>query len=144
MEFQQTVSIALPMAEVFAFMKDFENHPQEKGSKVLLVEKLTEGNVEVGTRYREKVRMLPFLPMNFFSEITQLQPDKALAYKWKGGAMRGILKLSFAPHPEGTTLTVEEQIVPLGIMKLFVPIIGASFRQTWENRLQAIKHYLEK
>ena len=80
MEFRRMVSIARPVADVFAFMKDFENHPQEKDSKVLLVEKISDTSVGVGTRYREKVQMLPMLPMNFLSEITQFKPEEVIAY----------------------------------------------------------------
>lgn len=144
MEFRRMVSIARPVADVFAFMKDFENHPQEKDSKVLLVEKITESPAEVGTCYREKVQMLPLLPLNFFSKITQFKPEEAITYNWKGGGMQGNLCISFAPFDSGTMLTVDEQINPLGVMKIFSPIIGAAFRQTWTKRLQAIKLFLER
>ncbi len=143
MEFRRTVSIARPVASVFDFMKEFENHPQEDDSKVLLVQKITPGPVSVGTHYREKVQMLPLLTLNIFSEIRQFEPETEITYIWQGGGMRGNLRISFVPHANGTILTVFEWIDPRGVMKLFAPFIGAAFRQTWEKRLRAIKHVLE-
>jgi hypothetical protein len=143
MEFRRTVSIARPVAAVFAFMKEFENHSQEADSRVLLVQKISSGRVSVGTRYREKVQMLPTLALNIFSEIRQFEPEKEITYLWQGGGMRGNLRISFVAHAKGTILTVHEWIDPLGVMKLFTPLIGAAFRQTWEKRLQAIKQFLE-
>jgi hypothetical protein len=143
MEFRRTVSIARPVAAVFAFMKEFENHPQEADSRVLMVQKISSGRVSVGTRYREKVQMLPTLALNIFSEIRQFEPEKEITYLWQGGGMRGNLRISFVAHAKGTILTVHEWIDPLGVMKLFTPLIGAAFRQTWEKRLQAIKQFLE-
>ncbi len=143
MEFRRTVSIARPVAAVFTFMKEFENHPQEADSRVLLVQKTTPGRVGVGTCYREKVQMLPTLALNIFSEIRQFEPEKEITYHWQGGGMRGNLRISFVAHAKGTILTVYEWIDPLGLMKLFAPIIGSAFRRTWEKRLQAIKHVLE-
>ncbi len=144
MEFRRTVSISRPVTAVFAFMKDFENHPQEADSKVLLVQKITPGRVSVGMQYREKVQMLPLLALNMISEIRQFEPEREITYAWQGGGMRGNLRISFVPHANGTILTVYEWIDPLGVMKLFTPLIGTAFRQTWEKRLQAIKHVLER
>ena len=110
---------------------------------MLLVEKITSGRVNVGTRYREKVQMLPLLALNMISEIKEFEPEVEITYLWQGGGMRGNLRISFVPHDSGTILTVHEWIDPRGLMKLFTPIIGAAFRQTWEERLQAIKHVLE-
>jgi hypothetical protein len=143
MEFRRTVSIARPVGLVFDFMKDFENHPQEMDSKVLLVEKITPGRVGVGAHYREKVQMLPLLAVNLISEIKEFEPEVEITSIWVGGGMRGNLHISFVPHASGTILTVNEWIDPRGLMKLFTPFIGAAFRQTWEDRLQAIKHVLE-
>jgi len=143
MEFRRTVSISRPVTAVFAFMKDFENHPQEKDSKVLLVEKITAEKVDVGTRYREKVQMMPLLAVNMISEIKQFKPEVEITAVWQGGGMRGNLHISFVPHDKGTILTVHEWIDLRGLMKIFIPLIGAAFRQTWEERLQAIKQVLE-
>jgi len=51
--------IAQPPGKVFAFPRDKHLHAQEPGSPVLLLEKTTPGDVGVGTRFREVVRMLP-------------------------------------------------------------------------------------
>ena len=58
--------------------------------------------------------------------------------------MQGNLCISFAPFNNGTMLTVDEQIIPKGVMKILSPIIGAAFRQTWTKRLQAIEEFLER
>lgn len=143
MGFQLSRTIERPPGDVYAFMKDFENHPQERSTKVLRVEKITDGSVGLGTRYREKVQMLPLLAVEMISEITRFEPQACIVYEWHGGGMRGVLTIALDAHANGTELSVHEQVLPQGLLKPFAALIRMTFRQTWERRLAGIKRVLE-
>jgi len=142
MEIQHSIHIDRSRSEVFRFMSDMRNHPREEGSNVLIVEKISEGEIGVGTRFREVVRMLPFLNVNFHNEITHFEPDGQIKITWHGGGMEGVLRFLFDHHQDGTLLKVEEIINPKGVMKLIAPMIEGNFREMWEKRLRGIERAL--
>ena len=127
---------------IFKFMSDMRNHPQEEGSKVLHVEKMTEGEIGLGTRFREVVQMFPFLHTNFFNQITRFEPDKQIEITWRGGGMEGVLRFHFDSFQESTILKVEETIHLKGVMTLVAPMIEKNFREMWQRRLQGIEQLL--
>ena len=65
MEIQHSIQICQSRTKIFNFMSDMRNHPQEEDSKVLLVEKITDGEIGLGTRFREVVQMFPLLKCIF-------------------------------------------------------------------------------
>jgi hypothetical protein len=142
MEIQHSIHIDRSRSEVFKFMSDMRNHPREEGSDVLLAEKISEGEIGVGTRFRDVVRMLTFLNVNFYNEITRFETDGQIEITWHGGGMEGVLRLHFDHHQGGTLLKVEEIINPKGVMKLVAPMIEGNFREMWEKRLHGIEREL--
>jgi len=143
MEINLSIDIDRPTSEVFAFLRAMENHPQEEGSKVLLVEKTTRGDVNVGARYREIVQMLPFIRVDMFSEVTRYEPNECIELTWHGGGMEGVLTYYFESHNDGMRLTLHEIVTPKGVMKLAEPVIQPMFHRTLTNRLYGIKRVLE-
>ena len=59
MEFEFTAVIHCPPADVFALFRDIDQYNAHEGSPVPVLDKITDGPVGVGTRYREVVRMMP-------------------------------------------------------------------------------------
>jgi carbon monoxide dehydrogenase subunit G len=139
MEIQHSIHIDRPRSEIFKFLSDMRNHPQEKDSKVLLVEKVTGGQIGVGTQFKETVRMFPFLNVNFQNKITRFKPDEQIEITWHGGGMGGILTFEIDLYQGGTLLEVEETINLKGVMKWVAPMIEGNFQKMWEKRLQGIK-----
>lgn len=142
MEISFSITIDRPRPSVFKFMSDMRNHPQEEGSKVLLVEKISEGEIGVGTQFREVVRMLPVLNASFINEITRYEPDEKIEITWQGGGMEGVLTFHFDDHQGGTLLKVEETINLKGVMKWVAPMVEGNFRVMWEKRLHGIERIL--
>jgi hypothetical protein len=142
MEIRHSVQMGQSRAKIFNFMSDMRNHPQEEGSNVLLVEKITEGEIGLGTRFREVVQMFPFLHANFINAITQFEPNEQIEITWHGGGMEGILRFNFEQFQDGTRLKVEETIYLKGIMKLVAPMIEQNFRRMWRHRLRSIEQVL--
>jgi carbon monoxide dehydrogenase subunit G len=142
MEIQHSIQIGRSRTKIFEFMSDMRNHSQEEDSKVLLVEKITEGEIGLGTRFREVVQMFPFLNASFINTITKFEPDEQIEITWHGGGMEGVLRFHFDDFQEGTLLKVVETIHLKGVMKLIASMIEQNFREMWEKRLHGIERVL--
>jgi carbon monoxide dehydrogenase subunit G len=127
MEFSLSIAVDRPVAEVFAFLEDMRNHPQEERSQVILVERLTPEPVGVGTQFREKVQMLPFVQVEMMSEITQHDPNARIEIAWHGGGMEGVLTYSFESQSGVTGLGLHEAVTGKGLMRLAEPVIRRTF-----------------
>lgn len=143
MDFNLSIPIDRSPNVVFTFLREVENHPQEEKSKVLLIEKITPGPVNIGTRYREIVQMFPFIRGEMISEVTRYEPNECIQLTWHGGGMEGVLTYYFESHNGGTRLMLHETITLKGMMKLIKPIIQWMFHRALVKRLQGIKQVLE-
>ena len=143
MEFSLSVAVDRPVEEVFTFLEDMRNHPQEEGTQVILVEKLTPGVIGVGTRFREMVQTLPFVQSEMISEVTQHDRNERIEIAWHGGGMEGVLTYSFESQDGETSVSVHETVTPKGLMRLAEPVIRRTFDRMLADRLRGIKRVLE-
>jgi uncharacterized protein YndB with AHSA1/START domain len=142
-DFELSIMINRSPAEVFAFLRDKEKHPQKEGSPVLVLEKTTPGTPGVGTRYREVVQMLPFYRGEILSEITHFKPNELLEEDFSGAGMYGHLAYQFIPEKDGTILVQRENLHYHGLLRFFEPIIRVMLGRRLLERLEAIKLHLE-
>lgn len=70
MEFEAHATIHRPLEDVFEFFRDIHQQPRREGSVVPVFDKITPGLVGVGIRFREVVRLLPFLRGEVILELT--------------------------------------------------------------------------
>lgn len=124
-------------------MRDKDEIEQEPGSPVLLLKKITQGEVNVGTEYVEIVQMFPFLKGKIHSIIQLIEPPKKLEESFKGTGMDGYLAYEFIPEEEKTLLIQREVIRFHGVFRLFSPLMNCMLLKAVEARLQGIKIYLE-
>jgi hypothetical protein len=143
MFFELSILIDRPPAEVFAFFRDKDKHPQEKGSAVLLLEKTTPGETGVGTRYREVVQMLPFYQGEILSEITRFEAHEYLEEDFWGAGMRGHLAYQFVSEGQGTLLTQRQKLHYRGVLRVLEPLISLVLGRRLRSRLGDIKSILE-
>ncbi len=143
MYFELSIWINRPPADVFAFLRDKDQYPQERGSPVLVLEKTTPGPAGVGTRYREVVRMLPCYQGEILSEITHYEPNEYLEEDFSVAGMRGHLAYQFLPETVGTTLVQRESLHYQGLLRFFEPLIGLVLERRLRERLADIKKVLE-
>lgn len=143
MEFNLSIPIDRSPNVVFTFLREVENHPQEEKSKVLLIEKITHGPVNVGTRYREVVQMFPLIRGEMISEVTRYEPNECIQLTWQGGGIEGVLTYYFEYHNGGTRLILHETVTLKGVMRLVKPMIQRMFHNALVKRLQGIKQVLE-
>ena len=149
MDFEFTAVIHRPPSDVFVLFRDIDQYNEHEGSPVPVLDKITDGPVGVGTRYREVVIMIPFIEalrfvtMTIFSEITDYEPERHLASWWRSRVMEGWLDYTFEPVDGGTRVIQRMSLHPRGVLRLFSPLIKAMFSRTAGQRLKDIKALLE-
>jgi len=143
MDFEFVAVIACPLAGVFALFRDVDQYNEHEGSPVPVLDKITDGPVRVGTRYREVVKMLPFITMTILSEITEYEPERYLASRWWSNVMEGRLAYTFEPVDGGIRVVQRMSLNPKGVLRVFSPLIKVMFSRAGEHRLAWIKAFLE-
>ncbi|MBC8503817.1 MAG: SRPBCC family protein [Anaerolineales bacterium] len=143
MYFELSILIERPQADVFAFLRDKDLYPQEKGSPVLILEKTTSGPVALGTGYREVVQMLPFARGEICSKITRFEPWEYLAEDFWGAGMYGHLEYQFVPEADGTSLFQRETLDVRWFLKPFEFFFKRALDWRLPSRLEDIKRVLE-
>lgn len=143
MDFEFVAVIDCPLADVFALFRDVDQYNEHEGSPVPVLDKITDGPVRVGTRYREVVRMMPGITMTIFTEITDYDPDRYLASRWWSGVMEGRLAYTFEETADGVRVIQKMSLNPKGVLRVFSPLIKAMFSRAGEQRLAWIKAFLE-
>jgi hypothetical protein len=143
--FETEAFIHRPPEDVFHFFRDMHQQPRRESSVVRVYDKITPGPVGVGTRFREVIRLLPFLKGEVISEITGYEPPHRLDYGFVAfGKMEGELTYRLESSGEGVRVLQRQTLRPRGgPLKLLSPLIGATFSWAIAHRLRGIKKLLE-
>lgn len=144
MNFDLSIHIDRPPADVFDFLRDKDKHLRPTDSPVLLLEKTTPGPCGAGTRFREVVRMLPFVTAEIRSQVIRHEPGRRLAEIWNGAGMSGELTYLFEADNGGTKLIQKENVTTRGLLRPLAPIIQLTLSRNLVHRLKDIKLALEK
>lgn len=105
----ESIDLKLPAEDVFAFLKDIESRLRlNPFYRVLSFEKLTEGDVGVGTRFRI-VLMSGERRSEYISEVVEFVENKKIVTRDAKGRLR--LALTLDQIPDGTRLTHDEEFV---------------------------------
>jgi hypothetical protein len=103
----------------------------------------TPGPVGLGTRYREVVRLLPFVEGEIRAEVVCYEPPRRLGYHFSGLGMEGVLDYRFQVMAYGTWLEQHQVLRPRGMLRLLSPLIRVTFGRVAGRRLAVIKAWLE-
>ncbi|HEV7187040.1 MAG TPA: SRPBCC family protein [Blastococcus sp.] len=132
-DIQGEVLIRRPVEEVFDFVADERNEPTYNPG-MLVSEKVTEGPIGVGTRFRATFRSRR-RPLDMQIEYTAFDRPYLLASTSRMAAADFSGTLTFTPTPAGTRLRWSWQARPKGAMRLLAPVfapVGArQERRTW-------------
>jgi len=116
------IVIRRPVEVVFDFVADTRNEPRYN-SRMLHVEKASDGPVGLGTRFEARTRSggrdVPLLV-----EITKYERARSLASRTHLSGMDIEGTLTFEPVPGGTRMSWSWSIEPHGLPKLLSPLIG--------------------
>lgn len=143
MQFEFSVDIGCTPDEAFQLLQNKHEHPQEPGSAVLSRDKTTDGPVDVGTRYRERIRMLPGLHGVLLSTVTRCEPWRRLEEDFEGAGVKGHLSYELSERPFGCRLIQRQTVEPAAILRPLVPLMRRMFASRLEQQLAGVKAVLE-
>jgi carbon monoxide dehydrogenase subunit G len=139
---QAKVTIDRPPVEVFAFLSDFENEPRYVPG-LLRTEKLTDGPVTVGTRYREVNRMILGLTSKAEYEIVELDAPKVIGFRGRSGPATFKGRWMLSQVGGGTEATLVGEASMAGPMRLIEPLVGRAVSRTFTGMAANLKRVLE-
>jgi uncharacterized protein YndB with AHSA1/START domain len=137
-----TVTINRPVEDVFAYVSDTSNDPAWH-TDILEAEKVTEGPIGVGTRWR--LRFKPFMGVSeSTSEVVEFEPNRKEVLRGVAGPMTTTLTYTFEPVAGGTRHARRVQISIAGWMKLMDPLMRLMVPKRNGTFLANLKRVLER
>jgi carbon monoxide dehydrogenase subunit G len=135
------IVINRPVEEVFDFVADERNEPRYN-SKMRRAEKISEGPIGVGTRYRAEV-VSAGRPVTMIIEFTGYDPPRRLVSSTRMSSMDIQYTLTFEPSPEGTRMRWSGDVEPRGILKQMSPLVAWIGRRQERRIWTGLKRLLE-
>jgi hypothetical protein len=106
-------------------------------------EKISEGPVGVGTRYRHQVKFLG-IKSETHPVVTVWEPPHRMAYQDASGPSTFDVHFTCEPTPEGVKFTVNVSGEPKGVLaNLTEPLLVPLLERQFESDLQALKVLME-
>jgi uncharacterized protein YndB with AHSA1/START domain len=138
--FENTVMIARPIEDVFAFLSDLENIPKWNYA-IVETRKVSEGPVGVGTTYQQ-VRSVPSRSEERL-EITTYNPPRQLELRGQLGLFRSRLFYALDATGEGTRVTNTVEVRLSGPGRLLGRLAVPRVREAVAANLRKLKELLE-
>ena len=134
---ENTVAIRCLRPEVFDYLSDPRSE-LEWNPKVEVMEKLTEGPLGVGTKFRAKWTKSKVVTM----ECTRYDRPHGWCYV-NDGPVAVELNISLDEHPDGTLLRSRFEARPRGAFRLVFPIFMVMMRREEARNMQLLKLAVE-
>ncbi len=136
---ENTVDIARSPEAVFDYLSDLRNEVQWNPD-CLLVEKLTDGPLGVGTRFRAKWKQGPVIE----TQCTLRERPRQWRYE-NGGPVSLVLTLTLEPTPNGgTRMTSRGEWTPRGWFRLVFPVFIRVMRRAERGVVDNARRALEE
>jgi len=124
-EATDTVEIARPPADVFAFLADGTNGPRWRSGVIDVAHQAGEGK---GAVYTQGVNC-PFgrrVPADY--ELTAYEPDRRIAFRAIAGPVRPEGAYDLEVAGDGTRATFSLRCTPTGFARLMAPMVAKTMR----------------
>jgi len=139
---ESSTVINRPIAEVFAFVADFENHPKWE-MNFQKVKRLALTPTGVGTTYQCELK-LPGQSATSKFEITEYEANKKIAFEGEAaGPAKPKGSFLFESVAGGTKITLLPRPEFRGFFKLLEPMMTGYIRKQNDEHLSNLKHILE-
>jgi uncharacterized protein YndB with AHSA1/START domain len=119
-EESNTITIARPVSDVFAFLADAENDTQWRGGVIQMTRTSGQG---VGTTYRQIVAGPGGRQIDADVEITEFVPDQRIAFRTTKGPVRPTGSYDVQARDGGTMVTFRLAATLGGVKKLMAPMV---------------------
>ena len=138
----EIIETRLPAEDAFAFIADFANS-QHWDPGVATSERIDEGPVGLGARYRLGVRMRGNVaPMEY--RITTFEPSTRVILTGEGSNVHAVDEIRFEAIPDGTRIDYTADIHLTGWMRLVEPFAGGSFEKIAKDALGGMQKALDE
>lgn len=121
------------LEDVWAYLTDF-SHAKHWMTGVEEMTQLTQGPIELGTRFRFKSR-----GRERESHVTALEPGKQIALTSTQGGVTATYTYSLASAGDGTEVTLNAVCRATGFWKLLHPIIMLAMKKSDSSHLAKLK-----
>jgi uncharacterized membrane protein len=139
---EESIVINRPLAEVFGFVSNFENHPKWE-KNFLEVKQSSPGPITVGTTFRAVMKLPGQRAVSQFV-ITEFEPNRKIAFKGdKPAQAKPVGSMLFESAAGGTKVTALPRPEMGGIFKLLEPLMVGMIRKSNSEHLQNLKRLLE-
>jgi uncharacterized protein YndB with AHSA1/START domain len=139
--FTNTVTIDRPLAEVFAFLAQFENVPRWNYA-ISQTRKISSGPVRVGSQYRQ-TRTLPRRSEETF-EVTEFEPDRRISIRGTLGPFPAELTYALDRTGDATTLTNAVDLQTPGLLSAVAPLATGRIKSAVAANLDSLRQILER
>ena len=139
--FKKTERIGRPQQDVFAYISDLDNVPRWLPG-VIEVEKLTDGPVAVGTRYRE-TRQAAERKGYVEMEVTAFDPPRTFATSFDQGGYETTYRYILEADGKGTNVTLECAVEADGWKILLAPFTARAMERFDKRLLKSLKAAIE-
>lgn len=139
---QERLETSLPIEETFAFVADFANSSRWDPG-VATSERLDDGPVGVGARYRLGIRVLGRVaPMEY--RITTYEPLSRVVLAGEGSGVSAIDDIRFERTASGTAVDYTADIRLVGWKRLAQPFVGGAIAKIGREGAGGMQRTLEE
>jgi len=139
--FENTVLIARPIEDVFAFLSDLENVPKWNYG-IVETRKISEGPIGVGTVDQQACSVASRSEERL--EITTYSPPRQLEIRGQLGPFASRLFYALDTSPEGTRVTNTVEVELRGPSRLLGRVAVPRVREAVAANLRKLKELLER
>jgi ligand-binding SRPBCC domain-containing protein len=138
-EVAESVTIAWPADRLFGVAVDPQVQLEWDAAALPRVEKLTEGPLGVGARYRGSLKRLGTVDF----EYVEYEPGRRFSHNAQMRLGRFRHTFDFEPVDDGTRLTQRIQMEPVGIARLMAPLLRPVLRRRIRMIDDELRRYAE-
>jgi carbon monoxide dehydrogenase subunit G len=137
----ERIETSLPIDEAFAYVADFANAP-EWDPGVATAERIDQGPVGVGSRYRLGVRMgRRVAPMEY--RVSVFEPPFRVLLTGSGSGVNAVDDIRFTRAEDGTVVDYTADIKLGGVLGLIQPLLGGAFANLGRNAVDGMQRTLD-
>jgi len=139
---RETVEVARPIDEVFAYTSNFGNAAQWDPG-VAESRKASHGPIGVGTAFKLRVRFGPrSIPMTYV--VREYDPPRRVLLEGKGDSVHALDDIGFAATPRGTRITYTADISLLGVFGVVEPLLKGALDRVGKNAVRGLQSALSE
>jgi hypothetical protein len=143
LSFELSVTIRRPPAVVFAFLADVQDHEPIPRRAAIQMTKIPPGPTAAGTRWQERVRLVPGWWMRVDSVVTEIDKPAVLGMDFRSIWCTGHLTYTIEATAQGSILHQRETLLPRWSLRPLAAWVDAGLRPRLLTRLAEIRALLE-